>query len=201
MVGKMILNSIACNREIIHKRKSQKDVLNLTVVLRNCHSNPNHQELPPWSVGSHQFWGKTQDDDLLKAQGIARIFFFQLLNHGLPFATPLTTACQATLSSTISSSLLRFMSIELVMLSNYHAWLPSSLPAPRLSQHHGFFPVSWLFTSSGQSIVVSASASVLPLNIQCWFHLGLTGLISLLSKGLSRVFFSTTFDKNQFFST
>ena len=115
----MILNSIACNREIIHKRKSQKDVLNLTVVLRNCHSNPNHQELPPWSVGSHQFWGKTQDDDLLKAQGIARIFFFQLLNHGLPFATPLTAACQATLSSTISSSLLRFMSIELVMLSNH----------------------------------------------------------------------------------
>ena len=46
MVGKMILNSIFCYKEIIHKRKSQMDVLNRTVVLRNCHSNPNHQELP-----------------------------------------------------------------------------------------------------------------------------------------------------------
>ena len=52
----------------------------------------------------------------------------------------------------------------------------------------GSFPVSQLFTSGGQSIGASASASVLPMNIQGWFPLGLTGLISLLSKGLSRVF-------------
>ena len=51
----------------------------------------------------------------------------------------------------------------------------------------GSFPMSWLFTSGGQSIGASASASVLPMNIQGWFPLGLTGLISLLSKGLSRV--------------
>ena len=56
----------------------------------------------------------------------------------------------------------------------------------------GSFPISWLFASSGQSIGVSASVSVLPMNIQDWFLLGLTGLI-LQSKGLSRVFSSTQF--------
>ena len=54
------------------------------------------------------------------------------------------------------------------------------------------FPMSWLFAWDGQSIEASASASVLPMNIQGWFPLGLTGFISLLSKGLSRVFSSTT---------
>ena len=63
------------------------------------------------------------------------------------------------------------------------------------------FPVSWLFASGGQSIGASASASVLPMNIQGWFPLGLTGLISLLSKGLSRVFSSTTIQRHQFFGT
>ena len=61
----------------------------------------------------------------------------------------------------------------------------------------GSFPISWLFTSNDQSI--GASASVLPMNIQGWFPLGLTALISLLSKRLSRVFSSTTFWKHQFF--
>ena len=70
---------------------------------------------------------------------------------------------------------------------------PQSFPAS------GSFSVSWLFTSSGQRTGASASASVLPLNIQGWFPLGLTGLISLLSKGLSRVFCSTTVWKHHFF--
>ena len=61
------------------------------------------------------------------------------------------------------------------------------------------FPMSQLFTG-GQSIWASASVSVLPINIQGWFPLGLTGLFSLLSKGLSRVFSSTTIWKHQFFS-
>ena len=65
----------------------------------------------------------------------------------------------------------------------------------------GSFPMSWLFMSDDQSFGASASASVLPMNIQGWFPLGLTGLISLLSKGLSRVFSSTTVRKHQFFST
>ena len=67
----------------------------------------------------------------------------------------------------------------------------------------GSFPVSQFFTSDHQGIGVSASASasVLPVNIQDWFPLRLTGLIPLLSKGLSKVFFSTTIQKHQFFST
>ena len=69
---------------------------------------------------------------------------------------------------------------------------PQSFPA------WGSFPVSWLSTSGGQSIGASALASVLPMNIQGWFPLGWTGLISLLSKGLSRVFSSTTVQKHPF---
>ena len=64
----------------------------------------------------------------------------------------------------------------------------------------GSFPVSPFFTSGGQSTGVSASALVLPMNIQDWFPLGWTGLISLLSKWLSRVFSNTTIQKHQFFS-
>ena len=72
-----------------------------------------------------------------------------------------------------------------------HPLSPPS-PALNLSQHQGLFQwMSQLFASSGQSIGASASASVLPMNIQGWFHLGLTDLISLQSKGLSRIFFST----------
>ena len=63
----------------------------------------------------------------------------------------------------------------------------------------GSFPVSFLFASGSQSIGASASAAVLRMNIQDWFPLGLTFLISLLSKGLSRIFSSTTIWKHQFF--
>ena len=70
---------------------------------------------------------------------------------------------------------------------------PQSFPAS------GSFPMSQLFTSGGQSIGVSASPSVLPMNIQDWFPLGWTGWISLQSKGLSRVFSNTTAQKHQFF--
>ena len=62
----------------------------------------------------------------------------------------------------------------------------------------GSFPMSHLFASGGQSIGVSTSASILPMNIQDWFPLGWTGWISLLSKGLSRVFSNTTVQKHQF---
>ena len=65
----------------------------------------------------------------------------------------------------------------------------------------GFFQVSQLFTSGGQSIGFSASTSVLPMNTQDWSPLGWTGWISLQSKGLSRVFSNTTVQKHQFFST
>ena len=124
----------------------------------------------------------------------------QLLNCVWLFMTPWTAAHQASLSFTISQSLLKLMSIEWMMPSNHCILccplllLPSISPSIRI-----FFPSESAFTSGGQSIGASASASVLPMNIQDWFSLGLTGLISLLSKGLSRVFFSTILWKHRFF--
>ena len=124
----------------------------------------------------------------------------QLLSRVWLFATPWTAARQASLSSlspevcshscplsrwchpTISSSVTPFSSCL------------QSFPAS------GSFPVSQFFASGSQSFGASASASVLPMNIQGWFPLGLTSLISLLSKGLWRVFFSTTDQKHQFFT-
>ena len=85
--------------------------------------------------------------------------------------------CRATITSSVTS----FSSC------------PQSFPAL------GSCPISWLFISGSQSIGASASASVLPVNIHGWFPLGLTGLISLPSKGLLRVFSSTTIRKHQFF--
>ena len=73
-------------------------------------------------------------------------------------------------------------------------------PAFNLSQHLNSFRMSQLFASGGQSIGASVSASVLPMNIKDWFPLGWTGLISLKSKGLSRVFSNTTVQKHHFFS-
>ena len=82
---------------------------------------------------------------------------------------------------------------------------PLSSPSPPTfshSQNQGMMDTrSQFFASGGQSIRVSASTSVLPMNIQDWFPLGWTGWISLQSKGLSRVFFNTTFQKHQFFGT
>ena len=121
----------------------------------------------------------------------------QLLSRVWLFVTPWTAACQASLSFTISWSLLKLMSIESMMPSKHLIlWcplllLPSIFPSIRV------FSMS-LFTSSGQSIGASAPASVLPVNNQGWFPLGLTGLI-LQSKGLSRVFSNTTVRKHQFF--
>ena len=72
-----------------------------------------------------------------------------------------------------------------------HPLFPPSPSALNLSQHQGLFQ-SWLFASGAQTIGSSVSASVLPVNIQGWFPLGLIDLLSLLSKGLSRLFSSTT---------
>ena len=115
----------------------------------------------------------------------------QLLSHVWLFATPWTAACQASLSITNSRS--PPMSIVSVMPSNHLIFchplflLPSIFPSIRV------FLMSRLFTPGGQSIGASASASVLSVNIQDWFPLGLTGLISLQSNGLSRVFSNTQF--------
>ena len=115
--------------------------------------------------------------------------------------TPWTAVCQASLSSIISQSLLKFMSVELVMLSSHLTPVTSFSFCPQSFPAAGSFPVSWLFASGGQSIGASASASVLPMKIQGWFPLGWTALISLQSKGFSRIFFSATVQKHQFLGT
>ena len=98
----------------------------------------------------------------------------QSLSHVQLFATPWTAASQTSLSFIISLSLLKLMSTESVIPISISSSVilfsscSQSLPAS------GSFPVSWLFTSGGQSIRASASASVLPVNIQDWFPLGLT---------------------------
>ena len=114
------------------------------------------------------------------------------------FVTPWTAACQASLSSPSPGACLNscplswwchpIISSSVVPFSYRQSFLAS-----------GSFPISQFFASGGQSIGVSASASVLPMNIQDWFPSGSTGLISLYSKELSRVFSSTTVQKHQFF--
>ena len=123
----------------------------------------------------------------------------QSLSHVLLFET---AAQQASLSITNSQSLLKLMCIESVMPSKKHLmlcrpllFLSSIFPSIRV------FPVSQFFASGGQRFGTSASASVLPMNIQDWFPLGLTSLISSQSKGLSRVFSNTTDQRHQFFGT
>ena len=106
------------------------------------------------------------------------------------FATPWTATCHASLSYTVSQSFLKLMSIELMMPSNHLILCCPLLLLPSIFPASGSFQMSQFFTSGGQSIGVSASSSVLSVNVQGRFALGLTGLISLHSKGLSRVFSS-----------
>ena len=107
----------------------------------------------------------------------------------LPCLSPAPRACSNSYPSSqwchpaISSSVISFSSCL------------QSFPAS------GSFPMSQIFVSGGQSTGVSVSAPVLPMNVWGWFRLGLTGLISLQSKGLSRVFSNTTVQKYQFFGT
>ena len=96
------------------------------------------------------------------------------------------------LSLTISWILLKLMSIELMMPSNHVILCHPLLLLPQPFSASGSFLMSWLLTSGGQSIGALASPSVLPVNIQGSFPLGLTGLISLQSKEFSRVFSNTT---------
>ena len=107
---------------------------------------------------------------------------------------------QASLFITNSQSLPKLMCIESVMPSTISSSVipfscPQSFPAS------GSFPMSQFFASGGQSIGVSASASVLPKNTQDWSPLGWTGWTSFKSKGLPRVFSNTTLQKHQFFGT
>ena len=117
------------------------------------------------------------------------------------FATPWTAACQAPLSITNSQSLFKPMSIKSVMPSNHLNLCRPLLLLPSIFPSIRVFPMSQFFTSGGQSIGASASASVLLMNIQDWFPLGWTSLISLQSKGLSGIFSITIVQKHQFSGT
>ena len=126
------------------------------------------------------------------------LFICSVVSHSAAW----TAAHQASLSITNSGNLLKFVSVKSRLIPSNHLilcrpllLLPSVFPAS------GSFPMSQLFTLGGQSIGVSASASVLPMNIQGWFPLRLTGLISLQSKGLSRVFSNITVPKHEFFGS
>ena len=115
----------------------------------------------------------------------------QAFRHVWLFATPWIAARQASLSITNSQSLLKLMPIESVMPSNHLILCCTLLLLPSIFPSIRVFPMSQLFTWGGQSIEVSASASVLPVNTQDWSPLGWTGWICLQSKGLSRVFSNT----------
>ena len=112
---------------------------------------------------------------------------------------PWTEAGQASLSITNSWSLPRPMSIKLLMPSNHLILCCPLLLPPSVFPSIRVFSNESVLQSGGQTIGVSASASVLPVNIQDWFPLGWTGWIPLPSKGLSRVFSNTTVQKHQFF--
>ena len=123
----------------------------------------------------------------------------QLLSCDWFIVTPWMAACQDTLSFTISQSLLELMSIESVMSSKHLIVCCAHIILSQSFSAQGCFPMMQHFASGGQSIGASALASVLPMNIQGWFLLGLTVFISLLSKGLSKVLLQHTVQKHQFF--
>ena len=130
------------------------------------------------------------------------MYSVQSLRHVRLFAILWIAACQDSLSITNSPSLLRLVSIKLVMTSDHLTISSSVIPFSSCLKSFpasGSFPMSQFFASGGQSIGVTTSASVLPMNIQGWFPLGLTSWISLQSKGISRIFSNTTVQKHQFF--
>ena len=136
--------------------------------------------------------GATGDTEVSSVQSLSCVWLF---------ATPWIAARQTSLSITNSWS-----SLKLIPSSWWcHPAISSSVipfsSCPQSLPGSGSFPMTQLFACGGQSIGVSASASVLPMNIQAWYPLGWTGWISLKSKGLSRVFSNTTVQKHQFFGT
>ena len=135
-----------------------------------------------------------------EAQGNNVFVILQPLSHVQLYANTWTATHQASLSITIFQSLLKLMYIELVMPSNYLILCFSFSSCLLSFPASGSFLMSQLFAWGGQSIGASASTSVLPKNMQNIFPLGWTGWISLLSKGLSRVFSNTTVQKYWFFS-
>ena len=125
----------------------------------------------------------------------------QSLSYVQLFTIPWTATHQAFLSITNSRSLRKLMSIKLWCHPTISSSVISSFSSLQSFPASGSFPMSQFFALGGQSIGVLDYVSVLPMNIQDRFPLGLTSLTSLQSKGLSRVFSNTTVQKHQFFGT
>ena len=132
----------------------------------------------------------------------------RLVNHSSFQFSSVTQSCQtlcdpmdsrASLSITISQSLLKLMSIKTVMPSNHLILCHPILLPPLVFLSNRVFSNESVLRKVAKVLEFQSSASVLPVNIQGWFPLGLTGWISLQSKGLSRVFSNTTVEKHEFF--
>ena len=140
--------------------------------------------------------------EMIEILCILIIVIVQSLSHVQVFMTPWTAAHQASLSFTNSRSLLKLMCIESVMPSNHLILCHPLLLPPSIFPSTGVFSnESVLRTRWPKYLSFSFSSSVLPMNIQDWFPLRLTGWISLQSKGISRVFSNTPVQKHQFFGT
>ena len=158
-----------------------------------------HSSIPAWKIpltkksGGLQFIGSQRVrhhwSDFSSVQSLSRI---QL------FVTPWITACQASLSITISRNSFRLMSIESMMPSSYLIFCRPLLLLPPIPPSIRVFSNESTLRMSGQSTGVSALASFLPKKSQDWSPSEWTGWISLQSKGLSRVFSNTTVQKHQF---
>ena len=153
---------------------------------------------------------------LLSSSIFTLLFFFKKVAFFV-FLTLLDLCCSVRFSSLVLSDSLQLHGLEhgpLPTLRAFSISCPSSQWChPTISSSvvpssscllsflaSGSFQMSQFFPSGGQSIGASASASVIPMNIQCWISLGLTALISLQNEELSRVFSNTTVQKHQFFS-
>ena len=142
-------------------------------------------------------WGQRLDHGQLISHSISVHFSHSVVSHSLwPHGLQHARLPCPSLSPEFPQTLVRRVSDA---IQPSHPMSSRSPPAFNLNPASGSFPMSQLFASGGQSIGVSGSASVLPMNIQDWFPLGWTGWISLQSKGLSRVFSNTTVQKHQFF--
>ena len=141
-----------------------------------------------------------QAEEVLFWSGKNRVYFCSITQPCPTLCSPMDCNMLVSLSFHISgvcsySCLLIQWWHPAILSSVAHFSCPQSFPAS------GSFLMSWLFIPGGQSIRASALTSILPVNIKDWFPLGLIGLISLLSRGLSRVFSNSTVQKHQFFST
>ena len=157
----------------------------------------------PWTIQSiYSLWNSSGQNTVVGSFSLLQgIFPTQGLNPGL-------LHCRRILYQLSHKGNLRVLEWVAYPFSSRSSWPRNWTRVPciagkffsswaiRASPASESFLMSWLFTAGGQNIGASASASALPMNIQGWFHFGLTDLISLQSKGFSRVFSSATFQKN-----